>query len=367
LDHSSEQIPREQYLLLRYFKFALILLALLAIDQAVGFVYEARALFIPFIVAVFITIMLSPLLKLFDKWHIPRMFSILVTLSITVGLVLFISEIFVSSIQAFMQGYRTYGSRFDTLVKDFILQLGISPEVLTGEKKIMDDPRAAELFSSFSLSDFIGSMVAALNNLFSKLILMFLFLIFFLLGRNHLITKSEKIFSAETHKKLVDIVANISYQTQKYLLVKTLISLLTGGLVVLILLAFGVEFPLVWGLLTFFFNFIPNIGSLIATVLPLLFSMIQFESWAMIFWLAVCLIVVQFLMGNIFEPKLMGESVNLSPVVILFSLIFWSFILGYAGMFLAIPLTVIVKIIFENIEELRPIGLMMGGIPAEKK
>ncbi len=266
-----------------------------------------------------------------------------------------------------MKGYQTYGSRFDAMLKSFISQLGISPEVLTGEKSLMDDPRAAELFGSVSLSGFIGSMITALNNLFSKLILMFLFLIFLLLGRDQMRIKSENIFSQQTHLKLIGIFENISSQTQKYLLIKTLVSMITGLLVVLILFLFGVEFPLVWGLLTFLFNFIPNLGSLIATVLPLLFATIQFESLTLVIWIGICLMGVQFLIGNILEPKLMGESVNLSPVVILFSLIFWSFILGYTGMFLAIPLTVIVKIIFENIEELRPLGLMMGGAPAKDK
>jgi len=367
VNRTPEQTSNEQYLMLRYFKFALILLALLALNQVIGFVYDGRALFIPFIVAIFLTILLNPLLTLLDRWHIPRMFGILITLTITVIFIMFISEIFLSSIRAFMEGYRNYGSRFDALLKNFVLQLGISPEVLTGEKKIMDDPRAAELFSSFSLSGFIGSMVTALNNLFSKLILMILFLIFFLLGRNQLTIKSESIFSPDTHRKLVGIVENISSQTQKYLLVKTLVSLITGGLVIVILLLFGVEFPLVWGLLTFLFNFIPNIGSLFATILPLLFAAIQFDSWTLIIWLGICLVGVQFIIGNIVEPKLMGDSVNLSPVVILFSLIFWSFILGYAGMFLAIPLTVIVKIIFESIDELRPLGLMMGGARARSK
>lgn len=366
MNQTPAPVPNDQYLLIRYFKFALILLALLALNQVIGFVYEGRALFIPFIVAIFLTILLNPLLKLFDKWHIPRMFSILITLTITVIVILFISEIFLSSIGAFTEGYRTYGSRFDALLKNFVLQLGISPEVLSGERRLIDDPRAAELFGSFSLSGFIGSIVAAVNNLFSKLILMFLFLIFLLLGRNQLMIKSENIFSSETHKKLIGIVENISIQTQKYLLIKTLVSMITGILVVVILMLFGVEFPLVWGLLTFLFNFIPNIGSMVATLLPLLFATIQFESWTLIIWLGICLIMTHFIIGNLLEPKLMGGTVNLSPVVILFSLIFWSFILGYMGMFLAIPLTVIVKIIFENIDELRPLGLMMGGAPVKK-
>jgi AI-2 transport protein TqsA len=366
VNQNYAQSPDTQALILRYLKIAVALLALLALDQSMGFIAAGRSLIIPFIVAIFLTILLSPLLKLLDKWKIPRMISMLLTIALSVIFVMFVSEILVSSIKAFMNGYKMYGSRFDELFKNFALNLGISPEVLTGEKRLIDDQRAAELFSSFSISGFIGALVGALNNLFSKLILMFLFLIFLLLGKDQLRIKSEKIFSQETFQKLEGIVAKISSQTQKYLMIKTLVSLITGLLVTVILLLFGVEFPLVWGLLTFLFNFIPNIGSLIATILPLLFSIIQFESWSIVVWIGICLISVQFLIGNLAEPKLMGESVNLSPVVILFSLIFWSLVLGYTGMFLAIPLTVIVKIVLENIDELRPLGLMMGSAPVSK-
>ncbi len=103
MSQNTTPVLNGQSLMIRYFKFALILLALLALDQLVGFVYEGRALFIPFIVAIFLTILLNPLLKQFDKWRIPRMFSILLTLTLTVIVIMFISEVFLSSIRAFYE------------------------------------------------------------------------------------------------------------------------------------------------------------------------------------------------------------------------------------------------------------------------
>ena len=114
-------------------------------------------------------------------------------------------------------------------------------------------------------------------------------------------------------------------------------------------------------ILTFLFNFIPNIGSFAASLLPVLFAMIQFNNSVLVLWLAVCLIGIQFIFGNIIEPKIMGESINLSAVVILFALLFWGFVWGIPGMFLAVPMTVILKIVFENIDQLKPVAILMSG------
>jgi predicted PurR-regulated permease PerM len=173
--------------------------------------------------------------------------------------------------------------------------------------------------------------------------------------------KIEVGFSPATANRFMSIYNNISDQVQKYLGVKTLISFLTSLFVMGILLLFGVDFVLVWGILTFLFNFIPNVGSFAATLIPVIFALIQFDNPLLALWLAICLFGVQFVFGNILEPKIMGESVNLSAVVILFALLFWGFIWGIPGMFLAVPMTAIIKIIFENIDGLKPVAILMSG------
>ena len=168
-------------------------------------------------------------------------------------------------------------------------------------------------------------------------------------------------FSKSTSQKFLSMYTNIIDQVHKYLGVKTLISFVTSLIVMGILLLFGVDFVLVWGILTFLFNFIPNIGSFIATILPATFTLIQFDNPFIALWVAVCLLVIQFVLGNIIEPKIMGDSVNLSTVVILFALLFWGFVWGIPGMFLAVPMTAILKIVFENIEGLKPVAILMSG------
>jgi AI-2 transport protein TqsA len=121
-----------------------------------------------------------------------------------------------------------------------------------------------------------------------------------------------------------------------------------------------VEFAIIWGLLTFLLNFIPNIGSVIATILPLLIAFIQFDSVGTLFWLALLLSGVQMIIGNFIDPRVVGRSVNLSPLVVLCSLMFWGWLWGFIGMFLAVPISVIIKIVFENTRSLKFISILMS-------
>jgi predicted PurR-regulated permease PerM len=131
-------------------------------------------------------------------------------------------------------------------------------------------------------------------------------------------------------------------------------------------LILGVDFALLWGFLTFLLNFIPNIGSIVSVIFPLLISFLQFDSVATPLLVLILLGATQFAMGNVVEPKLMEFSLNLSPLLVLVSLFFWGWIWGVWGMILAVPMMSTVKIIFENIETLQPIAVLMSSkVPAD--
>jgi predicted PurR-regulated permease PerM len=143
-------------------------------------------------------------------------------------------------------------------------------------------------------------------------------------------------------------------------LAKTIISLGTALVGMGILVLFGVDFVIICGLFIFLLNFIPNIGSVIASLFPLLLCFLEFGlSWKLPL-LAACMVGLQMLFGNVLEPMLMGKGLNLSPLVVLLSLIFWGWVWGIIGMVLAVPLTATLKIIFEEIDTLRPIAILMS-------
>ena len=145
----------------------------------------------------------------------------------------------------------------------------------------------------------------------------------------------------------------------QYMFVKTNISLLTGMLVYLLALIAGIDFPALLGLIAFLFNFIPNIGSLIAAAPGVLLALIQLGWGGGIAVLAGYLVINQ-VVGNFVEPRVLGKTVGLSTFVVFFSLLFWSWVLGPVGMLLSIPLTVVLKIWFEHTDELKVVGLMLG-------
>lgn len=155
-------------------------------------------------------------------------------------------------------------------------------------------------------------------------------------------------------------IINIDKQLQSYIFVKTVISLIMGISVTFILYLMDVDFASIWGILTFILNFIPNLGALLSTILPVLTSILQFGIGWRTFFVFILIFLIHNILGNIVEPHFFGKKMKLSPVFVLFSLIFWGWVWGITGMFLAVPIAAIIKILFSNIEPLKPFAILLG-------
>jgi predicted PurR-regulated permease PerM len=153
---------------------------------------------------------------------------------------------------------------------------------------------------------------------------------------------------------------------QKYMAIKTWISLATGGTIAIWLSVIGVDYPLLWGLLAFLFNYVPNIGSIIAAVPAVLLAFVQLGGGHAAFT-ALGFLVANIVMGNVVEPRVMGKGLGLSTLVVFLSLVFWGWVLGLVGMLLAVPLTMTVKIALESNEETRHIAVLLGPATEEVK
>jgi len=146
---------------------------------------------------------------------------------------------------------------------------------------------------------------------------------------------------------------------KQYMTIKTVISLVTGAVIYIWLRILGVEYPLLWGLVAFLFNFVPNIGSIIAAVPAVLLALIQLGPvYALLAGLGY--IASNMVMGNIIEPRYMGRGLGLSTLVVFLSLVFWGWVLGPVGMLLSVPLTMLLKIAFESSEETQWLAILMG-------
>ncbi|MBN2246158.1 MAG: AI-2E family transporter, partial [Candidatus Aminicenantes bacterium] len=292
---------------------------------------EARSIFFPFFLAVFLSFILSPLLDLLMKIKIPKSLSIIFLIFITFLVIYLLGSLFYSNGKDFANELPKYGQKVNNILDSIHSRLKTQFPNL----KPLDWMDQLDLGK---IGGFIFSSMGPFFSFISNLFLVFIFLLFILAGRGNIIIKVEKYLSKKQAAQIFEVIKKIDSQIQRYLAIKTLVSFITGLLAAIILIAFGVEFAIVFGFLTFLLNYIPNIGSFIATVFPVFIAAFQFETIWPAFWILIILILVQQVMANFVEPRLMGKGLGLSPLFVLFALFFWGWLWGIAGMILAVPI-----------------------------
>ena len=171
----------------------------------------------------------------------------------------------------------------------------------------------------------------------------------------------ERLKNAKVARLLLVAGADIAAKLQKYMLVRTVMSVLTGIFVWSVALLAGIELATAWGVIAFVLNYIPFIGPLFATVFPTLFALAQFESWQLAIAVFACLNVIQFVGGSYLEPRIAGAALSISPFVVLFAVFFWSFLWGIAGAFIGVPIVIAVLAVCEEHESTQWIALLLSG------
>jgi predicted PurR-regulated permease PerM len=188
-----------------------------------------------------------------------------------------------------------------------------------------------------------------------------LYLVFLLLEEPTFRRKLRRMYpSDDRYKQIEGLVSKIDMSIRSYITLKSLVSILTGFLSYFALLFIGVDAPLFWAFLIFILNFIPTIGSLIATIFPAVFSMLQFGELSPAILVLSIVGAIQLLVGNLIEPKLMGTSLNISPLVVFLTLALWGLIWGITGMLLSVPITVILIIILSEFKDTKPIAILLS-------
>jgi predicted PurR-regulated permease PerM len=223
------------------------------------------------------------------------------------------------------------------------------------------DPARAEAETTARLKSVAAALVNVGAAFIGEALVVGFYLIFLLLEIRRFPARVRDGFSPEQADHVLAITGSINSAMTSYLRAKVVSSLLTALPVVVILWAFGVSFPGMWGVLAFVGNFIPYVGSLIALLLPASLAFLELEpAWRPLVVLAL-LLLVQFVTNNFVEPRLTAHAVDLSPLVVLIALAFWGLCWGAVGMVLAVPLTVMLKIVWENFSLTRPLARLMSG------
>jgi AI-2 transport protein TqsA len=210
----------------------------------------------------------------------------------------------------------------------------------------------------------VGASVAAkaLAAFIGRFFLVLIYVIFLLLEESALGTKLKKIYKRSGSRKSVhNAVPRITRLLSDYLGIKILTSFLTGLLSYFVLLFLGIDLPGLWAFLIFILNFIPSIGSIVATAFPALFSLLQYPGdWSKPLYVLIGVMAVQVFIGNFIEPKILGNKLNLSPLVVILGLTFWGFVWGFVGMLLSVPIMATLMIVFSQFEGTRSTAILLS-------
>ena len=330
--------------------FAKGLITIAAFVVVVTGIKMAETLIIPCLLSIFIALIFSPLLAWLKKKKVPNGIAIFLVITCLMAAGWLIATLIQSSVSDFRNNIPTYEIRLQELSGIFLYwlaDLGL----------IFDMNQMKSLFKPEVAVQLMGSTLTSFGSVLTNIFMILLTVIFILAEE---IGFREKLQQATNKKVLID--DSLSYflnSVHSYLGIKTALSLLTGILVSVTLWLFGVDYPVMWGFFALLLNFIPTIGSIIAAIPAVLLSLIQLGSFTAI-CVAFCYLIINVFIGNLLEPKLMGKGLDLSPLVVFLSLVFWGWILGPVGMLLSIPLTIMVKIALGNDENTRWISVMLG-------
>jgi len=291
----------------------------------------AAVIIVPFLLSVFLAIILAPLFEWLKVRGLPDALSIFAVMLVFIGLLGMVTALVGNSVQDFNNNLPIYEAKLSQSMNEMILFLeGFGIDLPSEELFKVFDPKTTMKYIAGTLKNF-GSII---TNSF----MIILMVIFMLLEMSHFQDKF-RITDRESMQHMQEIADKIKH----YMVLKTGISMVTGVIVSLMLMVVGVDYYILWGLVAFLLNFIPNIGSIIAAVPAVLLALVQFGAGTAAL-IALGYVIINIVFGSIIEPKIMGKGLGLSTLVVFLSLIFWGWLLGPIGMLLSIPLTIMVKI-----------------------
>ena len=320
------------------------------------FLIEGRDLLIPIAVAIVIWYLLNALARFFNRIpvvgeHLPLWLRLIGAVVIVVIAIALVAELISDNISQVAAAAPFYQANFEKLV--------LSASQFAG---FQEPPDIAKIVDEIDIRALISGLASTVAGFAGSLGIVLVYVLFLLIEQGSFEKKINALFPDPKKRQDVrDLLRRMQTQIQSYVAIKTLASVATGAISYGILLIVGVDFAAFWGFVIFLLNYIPTIGSLLGILLPTLLAVVQFATIGPVLAVLIGGGATQFLIGNVVEPRLMGTSLNISPLVVLISLAVWGSIWGLAGMFLSVPLTMIAMIVFSYFTPTRPIAIMLSG------
>ena len=319
-------------------------------------VFYAKPIITPFLLALFISVICAQPIAWLKNHKIPGLAALLIVI---LGLILIFSG-FVLLIGGTLSSFSSDVSEYEAM----LASIGSSVIQFLNENGVkLPEDQLSNLIQPAKILEFTATAVNGVLNMMGKTFLIFLIVLFILTEFGSFRVKAKAIVYGTG--KSIDYFSTIAQNIRQYLWIKTLVALSIGILIYLTLIVIGVDYPLLWALIAALMNYIPNIGSIIATIPAVLFALVQLGTGGAI-WTLVVFMLIHNVVGNLIEPRIMGKGLGLSTLVVFISLLFWGLIFGTVGMVLSVPITMSIKIILEQNEKTRWLAILLG-TPEEAK
>ena len=316
------------------------------------------SLLIPLVLALLLAVLFHPVVNLLHKKKVPGWLVLPIISGVTLIVIFIVVNIFIYTFKQ-VQSEQTYLlSQLYTKLNIFLvwfnnisgMELDTS-EVLKSMKDIVDKQVVAKV---------AGAIAKNISSFGGSFFMFGLYFVVLLSGISEYRSYLKFVGGKKNEKGMVTRYETIRNSLSSYITIKLITSMATGLFATVICLSFGIKFAVFWGLLTFLLNFIPSIGSIIATVPPIVMGIIQFNSAGKVIFMLILLSLVQLVIGSVVEPKVMGNKLRLNTVTVIFGLVFWGYLWGISGMILSVPMLVILKLVLESTPSMHMFARVMG-------
>jgi AI-2 transport protein TqsA len=310
----------------------------------------ASSILVPFFLAVFIAVICAPPLFWLQRKGVPKILALVLILAAILVVGLLFGVLVGPSLNHFLSSLPDYQERLSAHIASLLSWLhekGVN---------IPQEEVAGALHPGWVMS-LAGGILSALSSVLTNAFLIMLTVVFILLEAGEFPKKLRMVL--KNPERSLSTIEKFSQNAKRYLVIKTLVSAVIGLLIWLWLLILGVDYPVLWGTLSFLLNYVPNIGSIIAALPVALLALVQLGVGSALLTV-LGFVVVHIVVGNIIEPKLTGKGLSLSTLVVFLSLVFWGWVLGPIGMILSVPMTSLVKIAMESREETQGFATLLG-------
>lgn len=315
----------------------------------------AQSILIPFVIALLIWFVIKKVRNLLDKVdvikkYVPTWTKTLVSSFAIFYLIFIVIQLLTVEIQVLSKSYPLYAKNVEivALKLNELLQIDIREELTSA-------------VVNFDFTILLQSLFNSLSDLLSKMVMIIFYVVFMIVEEGLFLHKLKKMFQKQDRfTAAMETIQKVDRSMSRYISLKSLVNLLSAGISFFILCAVGIETPVFWAFLIFLFNFIPSVGPILGTLIPTMFAMLQFGEFvpSLVIFFGVGSAVM--LIGSLVEPKLMGNTLNISPLVAILALAVWGTLWGITGMLLSVPITVAMIILLSQFESTRPIAILLS-------